>query len=340
MRKYLVASLSVFLLCFTSTRAQIPTAKSARAIPFEVEVSENRVSQIIARAEEHFTQGTHKLKLNQREKARQDFDRAVDTILESGYDVRAHLRLQTFYLELVERIYREEVPLGTQRHDRSEKPGFRDQMFAANPLDELSKPILRSGTKSTRPTSSPNSLAVLKGEHLSSVKQYKAGLEKVLGLYEQSLRQAEERFAKAKHLYANGLVRESGLVDAARSVSGERERVASTRKLIADADNQIRLASLENNERTSRLSSVVGPRPPQLANGQVPAVIRYLNDSLNDPYSMKLLNWSKLSIVYRRDQPFWYVTLRLRAKNGFGAYILREAGFYLRNNKVVFTDNL
>ena len=32
--------------------------------------------------------------------------------------------------------------------------------------------------------------------------------------------------------------------------------------------------------------------------------------------------------------------LRLRAKNGFGTYILKEAGFYLRYNKVVFTDNL
>ena len=38
--------------------------------------------------------------------------RAVDSILESGLDVRASQRLQSFYLELVERIYREEVPLG------------------------------------------------------------------------------------------------------------------------------------------------------------------------------------------------------------------------------------
>lgn len=86
--------------------------------------------------------------------------------------------------------------------------------------------------------------------------------------------------------------------------------------------------------------SMAGPIPAQLANGKVPAVIRYLNDNLNDPYSMKFLKWSKLRIVYRYNQPFWYVTLRLRAKNEYGAYILREAGFFLKNNKVVFTENL
>ena len=43
--------------------------------------------------------------------ARDEFDKAVDEILMSGLDVRANQRLQTFYLELVERIYREEVPM-------------------------------------------------------------------------------------------------------------------------------------------------------------------------------------------------------------------------------------
>ena len=61
----------------------------------------------------------------------------------------------------------------------------------------------------------------------------------------------------------------------------------------------------------------------------------------DDPYSMKLLKWSRVRKVYLANrQPYWYVTLRLRAKNGFGAYILKEAQFYLRHNKVVFTHNL
>ena len=94
--------------------AQIPAASSARSIPTEVEQLETRVSQIIARSEDHFRKGKLNLEDKKREQARDEFDKAVDSILESGLDVRASQRLQTFYLELVERIYREEVPLQQQ----------------------------------------------------------------------------------------------------------------------------------------------------------------------------------------------------------------------------------
>src|ERR1044071_5615735 len=141
--------------------AQIPVASSARTIPTEVEQSEGRISQVIARAEDHFRKGKLNLEDNKREQAREEFDRAVDSILESGFDVRASQRLQTYYLELVERIYREEVPLqqqtapistqlvaqNTQPQDQKPTPppsqiGFRDQKFEPSPLDELSKVVL------------------------------------------------------------------------------------------------------------------------------------------------------------------------------------------------------
>src|SRR3954447_1900637 len=91
--------------------AQIPVASSARTIPSEVEQSEGRISQIMTRAEDHFRKGKLNLEDAKREQARDEFDKAVDSILESGFDVRASQKLQTYYLELVERIYREEVPL-------------------------------------------------------------------------------------------------------------------------------------------------------------------------------------------------------------------------------------
>jgi len=144
------------------TFAQIPAGSSARTIPTEVEQSEGRVTQIITRAEDHFRKGKLNLEDNKREQAREEFDRAVDSILESGFDVRASQRLQTYYLELVERIYREEVPLqqqsapittqlvaqNTQPQDQTQKTpppsqvGFRDQKFEPSPLDELSKLVL------------------------------------------------------------------------------------------------------------------------------------------------------------------------------------------------------
>ena len=107
-----MALLSTLVAPATTIFGQIPAGSSARTIPTEVEKSDPRVSQIISKAEDHFRKGRFNLEDNKREQARDEFDRAVDAILESGLDVRASQRLQTFYLELVERIYREEVPIG------------------------------------------------------------------------------------------------------------------------------------------------------------------------------------------------------------------------------------
>ena len=162
-----VALLTTLVGAPASTFAQIPVASSARTIPTEVEQSEGRVTQIITRAEDHFRKGKLNLEDNKREQAREEFDRAVDSILESGFDVRASQRLQTYYLELVERIYREEVPLqqpsgpistqlvaqNTQTQDPAQKTpppspvGFRDQKFEPSPLDELSKLVLTDDEK-------------------------------------------------------------------------------------------------------------------------------------------------------------------------------------------------
>lgn len=161
-----VALLTALVASAASSNAQIPAASSARSIPTEVEQSDARVTQIIARAEDHFRKGKLNLEDSKRNEARQEFDRAVDSILESGFDVRASQRLQTYYFELVERIYREEVP-NTQpfapnnatttlvaqntTQQQSQEPaktpapaqiGFRDQKFEPSPLDDLSKLVL------------------------------------------------------------------------------------------------------------------------------------------------------------------------------------------------------
>ena len=158
-----VALLTALVASATTIFGQIPAASSARAIPTEVEQSEGRVAQVIARAEDHFRRGKLNLEDNKREQAREEFDKAVDSILESGFDVRASQRLQTYYLELVERIYREEVPLtqpaavnsqlvaqNTQEpatQKTSPQIGFRDQKFEPSPLDELSKLVLTDREK-------------------------------------------------------------------------------------------------------------------------------------------------------------------------------------------------
>src|SRR6267378_1566895 len=120
-----LALFALFVASAANSSAQIPAASSASAIPTAVEQSDSRVSQIISKAEDHYRHGKLNLEDNKRQEARDEFDKAVDSILESGLDVRASQRLQTFYLELVERIYRE-------------------QKFEPSPLDELSKLVLTS----------------------------------------------------------------------------------------------------------------------------------------------------------------------------------------------------
>jgi membrane-bound lytic murein transglycosylase D len=158
-----ITLISLLVVSATAVSAQIPAGSSARSIPNEVEKSDTQVGEVISRAEDHFRKGKLNLEDNKREQARDEFDKAVDSILESGLDVRASQRLQTFYLELVEKIYREEVPLGrtpvqtnvsellAQNNSATSPPtqkaeppqiGFREQKFEPSPLDELSKLVL------------------------------------------------------------------------------------------------------------------------------------------------------------------------------------------------------
>ncbi|HLM58841.1 MAG TPA: transglycosylase SLT domain-containing protein [Pyrinomonadaceae bacterium] len=142
-----------------SVRAQVPTQSYLRNTPSEIEREDPRVQQIIARSEEHFKLGELNLRDQRREAARAEFDKAVDAVLESGMDVRSNPRLQRYYMELVERVYRHEVPSQAlparqegvqfvqvaQNGSAPAAPpqvGFSEQKFEPSPLDDLSKIVL------------------------------------------------------------------------------------------------------------------------------------------------------------------------------------------------------
>jgi hypothetical protein len=94
----------------------------------EPENMDVRVNTMIQRANDHFRKGVLNLKAGKREDARADFDDAINVILEGGLDVRSNARLETFYQELVEKIYREELA----------HSGFQRQSSpAADPFSKL-----------------------------------------------------------------------------------------------------------------------------------------------------------------------------------------------------------
>jgi membrane-bound lytic murein transglycosylase D len=161
------ALLAALVAPAVSLRAQVATQSYLRNTPSDVEREDPRVQAIIARAEEKFKLGELNLRDNKREAARQKFDEAVDTVLESGMDVRSNPRLQNYYLELVERVYRYEVPQGAPAQPRQDgasfiavaqqggaraaqeppQVGFTEQKFEPSPLDELSKIELNDAEK-------------------------------------------------------------------------------------------------------------------------------------------------------------------------------------------------
>ncbi|HEY0100317.1 MAG TPA: transglycosylase SLT domain-containing protein [Pyrinomonadaceae bacterium] len=134
---------------------------SLRTTVNDVERDNPRVLQIMEKAEQHYRLGELNLKDKNMDAARTEFDKAVDSVLESGMDVRSNPKLQTFYLQLVERVYRMEVamPAPTQNSGQpaqfvaastnatndvaavaAQQPGFlREQKFEPSPLDELSR---------------------------------------------------------------------------------------------------------------------------------------------------------------------------------------------------------
>ena len=171
----------VFIPAFDA-QAQVSQQSYLRNTPSEVEREDARIQTIVARAENHFKQGQLNLADGKREQARDEFDKAVDAVLESGLDVRAFPKLQQFYLQLVERVYREEVPTDTQQRtvvaaaegqqatgeaqEREQvaqvvQVGFVQQKFEPSPLDELSKLVL---TEAEKNDVSPEKIAEIEQE--------------------------------------------------------------------------------------------------------------------------------------------------------------------------------
>jgi membrane-bound lytic murein transglycosylase D len=176
----LAVIISILAAQLPAARAQGLSASPLRNTPSDVERDAGRVQAVIDQAEGHYKLAELSLRDRNVDAARAEFDKSVDAVLESGMDVRANPKLQTFYLQLVERIYRMEVPAqvapttqavvasNAAAEPTTEQPqgvqfvaanvvndavapqsaGFlRDQHFEPSPLDELSKIVLTEEEK-------------------------------------------------------------------------------------------------------------------------------------------------------------------------------------------------
>lgn len=86
---------------------------------------------------------------------------------------------------------------------------------------------------------------------------------------------------------------------------------------------------------------VLGPKPKNSPyDGRVDAVVTYLKANLNDYDDSEWLEWSPVIKMKIKNEPFWAVRLKLRAKNAFGGKIVKDVVFFIRNNQVVTTTGL
>ena len=83
---------------------------------------------------------------------------------------------------------------------------------------------------------------------------------------------------------------------------------------------------------------VLGPKPSQ--DELYVAFNRYLRPRLNDYSSSEYVSYTPARKVTVKGEPFWVSVLRLRAKNAFGAYMVKEVTMYIRNKDVVLADGL
>ncbi len=84
---------------------------------------------------------------------------------------------------------------------------------------------------------------------------------------------------------------------------------------------------------------VLGPKPQNSSwDGNVAPAQNYLKLTLKDYDSSEYLGWTNVSKIYIGKEPYWTTTVRIRAKNSFGAFVVDDITFLIRNNQVVKTQ--
>lgn len=119
------------------------------------------LQRVIERSNSYFQSGEANFKDGNFDKARREYDRAIDIVLESGVDIRSDARLQQHYNNLVDHIFQRQMtllsaapaPSGTEvaavagsqdaaqvaQEKQTADRGFGQQTFSPSPLDDLTK---------------------------------------------------------------------------------------------------------------------------------------------------------------------------------------------------------
>jgi membrane-bound lytic murein transglycosylase D len=110
-----------------------PAKPSAQTVTPPAPAPPDPITTLIATSQAHFEAGERELKLGHLDRARFEFDRAVDVLLESTYGARTDARLREHFDRLVDRINAHEVTALAQGD------GFAETRSEPASIDELLK---------------------------------------------------------------------------------------------------------------------------------------------------------------------------------------------------------
>src|SRR6266545_7406643 len=112
------------------------------------------IATLIESSKRHFEAGERELKVGHLERARAEFDRAVDVLLESPYGARTDARMREHFDRLIDRINAYEMT-ALARGD-----GFAEKKYEAAPIDE----ILKNATTFPAPAADAATKAAVKND--------------------------------------------------------------------------------------------------------------------------------------------------------------------------------
>ena len=130
------------------------------------------------------------------------------------------------------------------------------QALISSEISVVSAQTKRRTTPAPKTPARPaNELTQLRDSYIKTTKEYKASLQKLLALYEASVRKAEQQLAKSKELYQEGLLSKKELENSERAVTVEQGKVSGVVQQIATADTQIAetLLEIEGDKQIARL---------------------------------------------------------------------------------------
>ena len=84
-----------------------------------------------------------------------------------------------------------------------------------------------------------NELAKLRDEYIKRTNEYKASLEKLIAIYEASVKKAEDRLDQSKKLLDEGLISKVQFEQSELALKGERGKLDDARRQMTEADAQI-----------------------------------------------------------------------------------------------------